>query len=133
MSRTASPGVREHLPNLKEYLESKEVDVELSTIISATASACLNISIELSSLPIRLSREIYSTNQGTTNVQGEIQTPMDLIANDLCIDFIKRTVPVMASEEVEEVIPGELLDGKYQIAFDPLDGSSNLDVSVPTG
>ena len=118
-----------NLPTLKEYLENKKVDQELSTILSATARACLTISMELSSLPI----QSHSTTIQGTNVQGEVQTPMDVIANNVCIDAIKGTVPVMASEEVEEVIPGELLNGKYQIAFDPLDGSSNLDVSVPTG
>ena len=132
LSLRASHGVREHVPNLKEYLESKDVDMELSTVISATARACLNISNELSILPIRLSEETHFPNQGT-NVQGELQTPMDVIANEICIDSIKGTVPMMASEEVEDVIPGELLNGKYQIAFDPLDGSSNLDVSIPTG
>ena len=110
----------------------KQVDDELNNVISAMAEACQTISNELSSLPIRMSQELHSPQYGT-NVQGEIQTPMDVLANDICIRYLKGTVPVMASEEVEEIIQGDLQDGKYQIAFDPLDGSSNLDVSVPTG
>ena len=125
----ASQGI---LPSLTEFLEDKEVDEELSNVICSTASACLEISEELSSLQIRLSRELHSSNYGT-NVQGEVQTPMDVIANDICIRHLKGIVPVMASEEVEGTIKGDFKNGKYQIAFDPLDGSSNLDVNIPTG
>ena len=59
-----------------------------------------------------MSQELHSPLYGT-NVQGEIQTPMDVLANDICIRCLKGTVPVMASEEVEEIRQGDLKDGNH--------------------
>jgi fructose-1,6-bisphosphatase I len=74
---------------------------------------------------------------GHTNVQGEAVQKLDRMANDLlmhCIGY-RRSVGVLASEEVEG--PVELTEtgrsGKYIVLFDPLDGSSNIDVNIPTG
>ena len=74
---------------------------------------------------------------GSTNVQGETVQKLDRIANDLlmhCIGY-RRSVGVLASEEVDG--PVELSEtgrsGKYIVLFDPLDGSSNIDVNIPTG
>jgi fructose-1,6-bisphosphatase I / sedoheptulose-1,7-bisphosphatase len=73
----------------------------------------------------------------TTNVQGETQQKLDLIANDL---FLRANewgglVSGMVSEELEEPhpIPERYPRGKYLLAFDPLDGSSNIDVNVAVG
>ena len=74
---------------------------------------------------------------GRTNVQGETVQKLDQMANDLlmhCIGY-RRSVGVMASEEIEG--PVEITEtgrsGKYIVLFDPLDGSSNIDVNIPTG
>merc|ERR1712224_823574 len=76
------------------------------------------------------------------NVQGEIQKDMDRIANDVFVRNLIPVVAVMASEEEENVLHGDhyYIDNNdtnnssyYEIAFDPLDGSSNLDVNLPTG
>jgi len=74
---------------------------------------------------------------GRTNVQGETVQKLDQIANDLmmhCIGY-RRSVAVLASEEVEGAV--DLTEtgrsGKYIVLFDPLDGSSNIDVNIPTG
>jgi fructose-1,6-bisphosphatase I len=74
---------------------------------------------------------------GRTNVQGETVQKLDQIANDLlmhCIGY-RRSVGVLASEELDG--PVELMEtgrsGKYIVLFDPLDGSSNIDVNIPTG
>lgn len=73
---------------------------------------------------------------GKTNIQGEVVQKLDEFANAT----IKRRMEqcgyicIMASEEDEGVIP--VLDGyegKYSLAFDPLDGSSNIDVNVSIG
>ena len=59
---------------------------------------------------------------------------MDVIANEIFIENVKGHVSAMLSEENDDYFQGDFSgnDG-YEIAFDPLDGSSNLDVSVPTG
>ena len=74
---------------------------------------------------------------GVRNVQGEIQQKLDVLANETiknCSTTPGR-VCVMASEEDEEIIPipPEYGVGKYAVLFDPLDGSSNIDVNVPVG
>lgn len=75
--------------------------------------------------------------EGTTNVQGEIQAKLDVFANDTVRNAVSHTgrICVMASEEDEEPVPipdGKPV-GKYVLLFDPLDGSSNIDVNVSIG
>jgi fructose-1,6-bisphosphatase I / sedoheptulose-1,7-bisphosphatase len=72
-----------------------------------------------------------------TNVQGEVQQKLDILANDY---FLRATewsghVAGMVSEELEEPyrLPVEYPRGKYLLLFDPLDGSSNIDVNVSVG
>ena len=74
---------------------------------------------------------------GSVNVQGETQKKLDVLSNDV---FIRRTewagnLAGMASEEMDlpYQIPGAYPRGKYLIVFDPLDGSSNIDVNVSVG
>ena len=74
---------------------------------------------------------------GTTNVQGETQMKLDVMANDI---FVKTNewggqLRGMLSEEMEcpYPIPAEYPRGKYLLLFDPLDGSSNIDVNVSVG
>jgi len=74
---------------------------------------------------------------GSVNVQGETQKKLDVLSNDV---FIRRTewagnLAGMASEEMDfpYQIPGQYPRGKYLIVFDPLDGSSNIDVNVSVG
>lgn len=71
------------------------------------------------------------------NVQGETQKKLDIIANTL---FLKANewgghLAAMASEEMDDVyqIPAQYPRGKYLLVFDPLDGSSNIDVNVSIG
>jgi len=123
------------LITLPRYLREHNVDRELREIICRSADACLRVSQELSRLPITsLMSDSTRQDSGNINVQGEEQKPMDVVANEIFISSLKDHVAAMASEEEESIIGGENpLDAKYEIAFDPLDGSSNLDVSVPTG
>jgi fructose-1,6-bisphosphatase I len=71
------------------------------------------------------------------NVQGEVQKKLDIITNDVMVEHLNWTghVAAMASEEIDEIIPipSEYPKGKYLITFDPLDGSSNIDVNVSVG
>ena len=74
---------------------------------------------------------------GTTNVQGEIVQKLDVLANQALLSCLgsRGNVGVLASEENEEpvVVLGDPHFGKYVVIFDPLDGSSNIDVNVSVG
>lgn len=73
---------------------------------------------------------------GTTNVQGEEVKKLDLFANERIINAIGQhgRFAIMGSEENEEtIIPPKNETGKYVLLFDPLDGSSNIDVNVSVG
>jgi len=74
---------------------------------------------------------------GNTNVQGEEQQKLDVFANETMKNALNHTgrVCVMASEEDEGPIqiPEPYTPGKYVVLFDPLDGSSNIDVNAPVG
>ena len=74
---------------------------------------------------------------GSLNVQGETQQKLDVLSNEV---FIRRTewaghLAGMASEEMDlpHQIPAQYPRGKYLLVFDPLDGSSNIDVNVSVG
>jgi fructose-1,6-bisphosphatase I / sedoheptulose-1,7-bisphosphatase len=74
---------------------------------------------------------------GATNVQGEVQKPLDLMSNEIFIRMNEWNghLAGMASEEMDEPrqIPANYQRGKYLLVFDPLDGSSNIDVNVSVG
>ena len=74
---------------------------------------------------------------GQENVQGEDQKKLDVISNDVFIDSMQRSglLAGIASEEMDNhyPIPERYPRGDYLIAFDPLDGSSNIDVNGATG
>jgi fructose-1,6-bisphosphatase I len=74
---------------------------------------------------------------GETNVQGEHVTKLDVFANNALIHCLEAggQVCLMASEEVDDPIPipTDYPRGKYVLMFDPLDGSSNIDVNVSIG
>ncbi|MFB9158465.1 class 1 fructose-bisphosphatase [Chromobacterium violaceum] len=106
---------------------------ELRLLIETVGRACKAIS--------------YSVNKGaladvlgeagTGNIQGEAQKKLDVIANDFLLDANEwgGSLAAMASEEMELPyhIPGEYPKGEYLLMFDPLDGSSNIDVNISVG
>ena len=74
---------------------------------------------------------------GDVNVQGEVQQKLDVISNEIIVKALDHggRLCAMASEEEEGIIqiPERFKAGKYVLMFDPLDGSSNIDVNVPVG
>jgi fructose-1,6-bisphosphatase I len=74
---------------------------------------------------------------GSENVQGEEQKKMDIITNDVFLETNQWSghLAAMASEEMDDIyqIPAKYPKGKYLLTFDPLDGSSNMDVNVSVG
>jgi fructose-1,6-bisphosphatase I len=71
---------------------------------------------------------------GTTNVSGDLQQKLDMFANETVRHSVQHTgrVCIMASEEDEAPVP-TAKPGKYVVLYDPLDGSSNIDVNVSIG
>jgi fructose-1,6-bisphosphatase I len=71
------------------------------------------------------------------NVQGEVQQKLDILANQVLMKFLgnRGNVAIMASEENDDpvVVERDRKHGKYVVVFDPLDGSSNIDVNVSVG
>ena len=72
---------------------------------------------------------------GRTNVQGETQQKLDVIANETMKNAVAHTgrLCVLASEEDEHPVPVAKDPGKYVLIYDPLDGSTNIDVNVSIG
>ena len=74
---------------------------------------------------------------GATNVQGEAQQKLDVYANDALMHClgVRENVAMLVSEENEEPVPlhHAVGPGNYVVIFDPLDGSSNIDVNVSVG
>ena len=73
---------------------------------------------------------------GSENVQGETQKKLDIITNDIMVDHMKVSglVAGMGSEEVDDPISVPAQErGEYVLMFDPLDGSSNIDVNISVG
>ncbi len=74
---------------------------------------------------------------GEINVQGETVKKLDEIANDTFVKVFHHSglVSILASEEMEKPLqlPHQWSHGKYMLLFDPLDGSSNIDVNMPLG
>jgi len=74
---------------------------------------------------------------GSENIQGETQKKLDLITNDIMIKSNEWAghLAAMASEEMDDIypIPEQFPKGKYLLVFDPLDGSSNIDVNISVG
>jgi fructose-1,6-bisphosphatase I len=81
--------------------------------------------------------DIAGAAGGGKNVQGEVVQKLDVIANQALLQCLgnRGNVAVMASEENDEpvVSPRDWEHGRYVVVFDPLDGSSNIDVNVSVG
>ena len=74
---------------------------------------------------------------GSENVQGEVQKKLDILSNEILLEANEwgGHLAAMASEEMETIhqIPNRYPKGEYMLLFDPLDGSSNIDVNVSIG
>jgi len=104
---------------------------EFTLLMSSIQLACKYISQAVRKAGIA---KLYGL-AGETNATGDDQKKLDVLSNDVFINAIQSslTVSVMASEENETVIVVDGSQGKYIIAFDPLDGSSNIDANVSIG
>src|SRR2546426_7099852 len=106
---------------------------ELRLLLEVVARACKTISHAVGKGALG---DVLGT-AGSENVQGEVQKKLDIISNEILLEANEwgGHLAAMASEEMEEIhlIPNRYPMGEYMLLFDPLDGSSNIDVNVSIG
>jgi fructose-1,6-bisphosphatase I len=117
---------------LSQFLQKQDGNLtpELSQVIETIANTCKTIDQALQKGA--LAGVLGSAEH--ENVQGETQKKLDVISNDYLIDALKIHPQVggLASEELDEFTPAQE-NGKYLVLFDPLDGSSNIDINMCVG
>jgi fructose-1,6-bisphosphatase I len=118
---------------IEEQRERNMIEGDLRLLIEVVARACKAISIAISKGA--LADNLGSA--GAENVQGETQKKLDVISNEILLEANEwgGHLAAMASEEMEKPhqIPHRFPKGEYLLLFDPLDGSSNIDVNVSVG
>jgi fructose-1,6-bisphosphatase I len=116
--------------SLNQAFEQAQVDPQLVSVVDSITTTCKNIAERLRGGALS---GLYGSAE-QENVQGEVQKKLDVISNDLLKQALlaNRSVAGIASEEEDDAIAGNV-DGQYLVTFDPLDGSSNIDVNVTVG
>ncbi|KQW74182.1 MULTISPECIES: class 1 fructose-bisphosphatase [unclassified Methylibium] len=118
---------------VEEQRERGRIPAQLRLLLEVVARACKSIAISVNKGA--LGGVLGSA--GSENVQGEVQKKLDIIANEVLIEANEwgGALAAMASEEMDSiyVVPNRYPQGEYLLLFDPLDGSSNIDVNVSIG
>ena len=124
--------------SLTQYLVEEQrlnnnIPSELRLLIEVVARACKTISHAVGKGALG---DVMGTAE-TENIQGEVQKKLDIISNEILLEANEwgGHLAAMASEEMEHIhpIPNRYPKGEYLLLFDPLDGSSNIDVNVSIG
>jgi fructose-1,6-bisphosphatase I len=124
--------------SITQYLVEEQrmhntIPAELRLLIEVVARACKTISHAVGKGALG---EVLGS-AGSENVQGEVQKKLDIISNEILLEANEwgGHLAAMASEEMEDIhlIPNRYPMGEYMLLFDPLDGSSNIDVNVSIG
>src|SRR5690606_7590327 len=117
---------------LSQFLEQKTGNLtpELAQVIETIGNTCKAIDQLLQKGALA---GVLGSAQHE-NVQGEEQKKLDVISNDYLIDALKVHPHVggLASEELDEFTPAQE-NGEFLVLFDPLDGSSNIDINMCVG
>ena len=118
---------------IEEQRKAPGATGDFSSLLNDLVTACKLIGLSVSKGALAGAHG----DADSTNVQGEQQKKLDLVSNDIMLRSCEwgGHLAGMASEEMDEVyqIPGQYPRGKYLLIFDPLDGSSNLDVNISVG
>ena len=118
---------------LIEQTRSNNTPADLRFLIEVVARACKEISHAVSKGA--LGGVLGSAD--SENIQGEVQKKLDVLSNEILLEANEwgGHLAGMASEEMDNAyqIPGKYPKGAYLLVFDPLDGSSNIDVNVSVG
>lgn len=124
--------------SLTQYLVEQErrhghIPAQLRLLIEVVARACKRIAISVNKGALG---DVLGS-AGSENVQGEVQKKLDVISNEVLIEANEwgGHLAAMASEEMDSIhlVPHRYPQGEYLLLFDPLDGSSNIDVNVSIG
>lgn len=118
------------MQRLAPALREDNVPLDLISLIKTILAATKEISF-------RVSQAHLGGLMGSTldeNIQGEIQKKLDVVANELIKDILLESgfVRAISSEEEESSVVGDA-NGKFVVSFDPLDGSSNIDINSLIG
>jgi fructose-1,6-bisphosphatase I len=118
---------------IEEQRVNGTIPSDLRLLLEVVARACKHISNAVSKGALG---EVLG-EAGTGNVQGEAQKKLDVIANDVLLEANEwgGHLAGMASEEMDTfvAVPSRYPKGEYLLMFDPLDGSSNIDINVSIG
>ena len=118
---------------LEEQRKKSAANPELRLLLEVVTRACKRISIAVGKGALGG----ILGNAGTDNVQGEAQKKLDVLSNEILLEANEwgGHLAGLASEEMEEPchIPEQYPKGGYLLLFDPLDGSSNIDVNISVG
>jgi fructose-1,6-bisphosphatase I len=118
---------------LIEQTRSNNTPADLRFLIEVVARACKEISHAVSKGALG---GVHGATE-TENIQGEVQKKLDVLSNEILLEANEwgGHLAGMASEEMDNAyqIPGKYPKGAYLLVFDPLDGSSNIDVNVSVG
>ncbi len=135
MSRTSRTATSRS--TLSRYLieaqREERINADLRFLIEVVARACKAISISIGKGAL----SGVLGEAGSDNVQGEAQKKLDVISNEILLEANEwgGHLAAMASEEMDDPhpIPNRYPKGEYLLMFDPLDGSSNIDINVSVG
>ncbi|MDN5666374.1 class 1 fructose-bisphosphatase [Psychrobacter celer] len=118
------------MSTLANYLDAHAKDPALSDVITTVTEVGKTISGLLKKGALA---DILG-EAGNQNVQGEEQKKLDVLANDLLLDALAKNTHCagVASEELDDATPANA-DGSLLVLFDPLDGSSNIDINMAVG
>jgi fructose-1,6-bisphosphatase I len=118
---------------IEEQRLNNTIPAELRLLIEVVARACKTISHAVGKGALG---DVLGSAH-SENVQGEVQKKLDIISNEILLEANEwgGHLAAMASEEMESIhpIPNRYPMGEYMLLFDPLDGSSNIDVNVSIG
>ena len=116
--------------DLDNYLLKNSKENEISSIVKSLANAAIKISTSIRNIK---AEKIDSNNDKKINSDGDIQKPLDIISDEILINFLKKSPAAgYASEEQEGYIDFKN-NNNFIVFADPLDGSSNIDVNVSIG
>ena len=118
---------------IEEQREKGVIKPDLRLLIEVVARACKTIATQINKGA--LGGVLGSV--GSVNVQGEVQKKLDVLSNEILLEANEwgGHLAAIASEEMDDPhpIPHRYPKGEYLLVFDPLDGSSNIDVNVSIG
>ncbi len=117
----------------EEHRDKGRIPANLKFLIEVVSRACQAISIAIGKGGLGG----VLGEAGSDNVQGEAQKKLDVLSNEILLEANEwgGHLAAMASEEMDlpHLVPNRFPKGEYLLTFDPLDGSSNIDVNVSIG